>query len=214
MLHISSSIFLNFVLLPSQLLLIPSCAFHLRNITKLRTVVSKAEMKMFILFPHAWTTTNALLTCRNKSSMDVFKLSKLLLRGLERGPTEVCISRLFQSVYTCLQCSIFEFWYHCYISDLFHPYTLSRAVRSTNQALRIVPQNHLKTPGDRAFQTVAPKLWYALPLALRANNSMESFKKELKPISSEILLGCQNVFHVLVLLCALIVSSVLFSIVI
>lgn len=40
-----------------------------------------------------------------------------------------------------------------YISDLFHPYGISRSLRSSDQAYC------LKTKGDRTFKAVAPTLW-------------------------------------------------------
>ena len=37
-----------------------------------------------------------------------------------------------------------------------------------------------KTLGDRAFQVAAPQLWNALPLELRQNTNISSFKRCLK----------------------------------
>ncbi len=49
-----------------------SCFFHLRNIAKITSMVSKKEMKMLV---HAFISTrldycNVLYTCLNKSSLD------------------------------------------------------------------------------------------------------------------------------------------------
>lgn len=56
----------------------------------------------------------------------------------------------------------------------------SRALRSLDQRLLVVPRTRFKTRGDRAFQTVAPRLWNSLPLSLRCTDSIDSFKKQLK----------------------------------
>ncbi len=44
--------------------------------------------------------------------------------------------------------------------------------------LLVAPHTRLK--GDRAFETVAPRLWNALPLDLRAAASVDIFEKQLK----------------------------------
>lgn len=52
------------------------------------------------------------------------------------------------------------------ITDLLHPYTVSCALRSSDQGL---------PGGDRAFKAVAPTLWHAHPPALRSADSLNSF---------------------------------------
>ncbi|KAM3863095.1 mu-type opioid receptor [Diretmus argenteus] len=49
-----------------------------------------------------------------------------------------------------------------YISELIQPYSLSRSLRSSDQGRLWVPRTRLKTKGDRAFATAAPRLWNAL----------------------------------------------------
>ncbi|KAF7670195.1 hypothetical protein LDENG_00062480 [Lucifuga dentata] len=41
-----------------------------------------------------------------------------------------------------------------------------RAIRSSDKGLLMVPLTLLKTQGDCAFQTLAPKLWNSVPLTL------------------------------------------------
>ncbi len=67
-----------------------------------------------------------------------------------------------------------------YISDMLHLYVISRSLRSSNQGLVAVPCTGMKTKGDRAFETVAPRLSNALPPDLRAVTFVTLFKKQLK----------------------------------
>ncbi len=67
-----------------------------------------------------------------------------------------------------------------YLSELLHPYTPSRCLRSSDQNLLIVPQSRLKRRGDRAFSVVGPRLWNSLPLEIRLAPSLSTFKSLLK----------------------------------
>ena len=67
-----------------------------------------------------------------------------------------------------------------YLSDLLHPYSPGRSLRSTDDGQLAVPRTLLATFGDRSFEVCAPKLWNALPHYIRNNRSLESFKSLLK----------------------------------
>lgn len=67
-----------------------------------------------------------------------------------------------------------------YLVELLSLYTPSRALRSTGQLPLVQPGAWLKTRGDRAFATAAPKLWNNLPTTIRASESVQSFKSWLK----------------------------------
>ncbi len=92
-----------------------SCFFHLRNIAKIRSMVSKKEMKMLV---HAFISTrldycNVLYTCLNKSSMDRLQLYRTRLQGFWLGPKgghtlPLCL-RPFIGFPLVLEC-IFKFW--------------------------------------------------------------------------------------------------------
>ena len=69
-----------------------------------------------------------------------------------------------------------------YISELLVPYSPPRNLRSTELALLNVPQTNLRTFGDRAFSSVAPRLWNDLPLSLRKTVSLASFKSLIKTL--------------------------------
>ena len=67
-----------------------------------------------------------------------------------------------------------------YISDLLQLHRPARPARSNLLNLLVVPKTRCKTFGDCAFSTVAPRLWNSLPAKLRAQNSINVFKKNLK----------------------------------
>lgn len=66
-----------------------------------------------------------------------------------------------------------------YITDLLVPYTPARTLRSSDKCLLKIPRSNY-SPGDRAFSTVAPKLWNSLPYNLRQSISVDQFKSGLK----------------------------------
>ena len=71
---------------------------------------------------------------------------------------------------------------------LVYTFFINRTPEYINECLQVTdPVNftlnvpRTKTPyGDRGFQNCAPKLWNALPLDIKAQGSLESFKKHLK----------------------------------
>ena len=67
-----------------------------------------------------------------------------------------------------------------YITELIEPYRPTRALRSADQSLLVVPTMNLRTKGDRAFSAAAPALWNALPLTIRRAQSIGVFKSLLK----------------------------------
>ena len=172
-----------------------SCFFHLRNIAKLRSVVSRNEMEMLI---HAFISSrldycNSLFTCLNKSSIHrlqtVQNAAARLLTQSNRWShiTPILTSLHWLPVNFRIHFKILVLTYRAlhgqapqYITDLLHPYTTSRALRSSTQGFLSVPRTHFKTRGDHAFQSAAPKLWNSLPTSLRALETVDSFKKQLK----------------------------------
>ena len=67
-----------------------------------------------------------------------------------------------------------------YITDLLIRYEPTRALRSADAQLLEVPRCRLRTQGEKAFSSAAPRLWNNLPLAMRATDSLSSFKKQQK----------------------------------
>ncbi len=54
-----------------------------------------------------------------------------------------------------------------YLSALLTLYTPKRLLRSSQAGLLVVPQTRLRSVGDRAFSSYAPRLWNALPLQIK-----------------------------------------------
>uniref|UniRef100_A0A669EIT0 Reverse transcriptase domain-containing protein n=1 Tax=Oreochromis niloticus TaxID=8128 RepID=A0A669EIT0_ORENI len=175
--------------------LIRNCLFQLRNISKLRTLLSKSELEMVI---HAFISSrldycNSLFLCLSKRNLDRLQLvqnaaARLLTKTRKREHiTPVLRSLHWLPVHFRIHFTILVLTYkalNCdapaYISDLLESHTPSRSLRSSNQRLLLVPRTRFKTRGDRSFRAVAPRLWNALPPSLRCLDCIYSFKKQLK----------------------------------
>ena len=66
-----------------------------------------------------------------------------------------------------------------YISELLHPYSTSRPLRSSDLGLLFIPRSLLKSKGDCALAVRAPSLWNSLPSSVRAAESLNVFRKLL-----------------------------------
>lgn len=172
-----------------------TCFFHLRNIAKLRSIISHAELEMSV---HAFISSrldycNSLFTCLSKASVDRLQLvQNAAARLLTRSKKSCHITPILASLHWLpvqfrIQFKVLVFTYRAihgqapaYISDLTHPYRTSRSLRSSDQGLLVVPRTRLKTKGDRAFEAVAPRLWNELPRDIRASPSVDTFKGQLK----------------------------------
>ncbi len=67
-----------------------------------------------------------------------------------------------------------------YLSELLIPYTPTRDLRSSETGLLTVPLTRLRLMGDRAFSSLAPKLWNSLPIEIRQAETLSTFKSRLK----------------------------------
>lgn len=68
-----------------------------------------------------------------------------------------------------------------YLKNLLTFYRQKRLLRSSKDHLRLVePAFNMKTYGQHAFSTAAPRLWNKLPLDIRASSNVETFKLKLK----------------------------------
>ena len=68
-----------------------------------------------------------------------------------------------------------------YLAELVTLKTAARRTRSSDDNLKIeTSRTKLVTAGDRAFISASPHLWNKLPYALRATDSLETFKCRLK----------------------------------
>ena len=67
-----------------------------------------------------------------------------------------------------------------YISDLIKEYIPTRNLRSNNQNLLQISRTNTNFYGERAFGTIAARLWNSIPLHIRNAPSVDSFKRALK----------------------------------
>ena len=58
----------------------------------------------------------------------------------------------------------------------------TRTLRSNTKNLLQIPLTNLKRFGDRAFCAYAPRLWNELPDNIKAADSVQNFKKQLKTL--------------------------------
>ena len=67
-----------------------------------------------------------------------------------------------------------------YLSELIEKYVPQRTLRSSCNYLLKERKFKLKSYGERAFIISAPKLWNALPLDIRCEEKLSTFKSRLK----------------------------------
>ena len=67
-----------------------------------------------------------------------------------------------------------------YIKDFLTPYTPTRALRSQNKMMLVIPRTRTVTYGDRSFHKIAPTLWNALPSNIRTIATQDTLKIALK----------------------------------
>ena len=69
-----------------------------------------------------------------------------------------------------------------YLRELLVKQANTRTLRSNTKNLLQIPLTHLKRFGDRAFCAYAPRLWNELPDNIKAADSVQNFKKQLKTL--------------------------------
>ena len=62
---------------------------------------------------------------------------------------------------------------------------VNNLLRSNSKNLLQIPLTNLKRLGDRAFCAYAPHLWNELPDNIKAADSVQNFKKQLKTLLLE-----------------------------
>ena len=65
-------------------------------------------------------------------------------------------------------------------TELLSPLESPRSLRSASHIILAVPRTRLRTVGDRALWSIAPRLWNSLPDNLRMAQSLTAFKAGLK----------------------------------
>ncbi|XP_078799361.1 uncharacterized protein LOC144990211 [Oryzias latipes] len=125
--------------------------FHLRNIAKIRNILSKSDAEK----ERSHHSCVSLLHWLPVDSRIEFKILLLTYKSLHgMAPS--------------------------YIKDLIVPYHPMRTLRSQNAGLLVVPRISKSTVGGRAFSHQAPVLWNKLPAHGREADSVSTFKVRLK----------------------------------
>ena len=171
--------------------------FHLRNIAKIRNILSQNDAEKLV---HAFVTSrldycNSLLSgCSNKSLKTLQLIQNAAARVLTRTKKRDHISPVLASLHWLPVESRIEFkvlllTYKAlnglapsYLEELLIPYCPTRALRSQNAELLVVPRVSKSRMGARAFSYQAPLLWNQLPIWVRGAETVTSFKNELKTL--------------------------------
>ena len=158
-----------------------SCFFLLRNIRKLRSVVSNSTRDAYTcLYLISLSFLLAMEVCPRSSagkSECCFKTNRFSNKGSHISPL---ISPHWLPVVFRIHFQILTLNYRAlhsrapaHVAHLLHPHSSARSLGSNKLHLLSVPHTHLKTRGDRAFKAIASKLWNALPTPLRLADSVD-----------------------------------------
>ena len=117
----------------------------------------------------------------------VFSLTEQLHISLGQGYSTFSKHKKYNEMISLMPCSAINLLtFKClqnlapiYLQDLLHPYEPKRDLRSADKGY--LRETKTRTvAGDRAFCNAAPTLWKKLPDNVRNQESLESFKRELK----------------------------------
>ncbi|XP_078147037.1 uncharacterized protein LOC144542992 [Centroberyx gerrardi] len=169
--------------------------YHLKNISKLRPTLTLSDAEKLV---HAFISSrldycNALFTGIPGRSIQKLQYiqnsaARILMRVRKHEHiTPTLLSLHWLPVSFRVDYKVLLLTYKCinrhappYLQELITPQTSTRTLRSTNSLLLRAPSTKLRTMGDRAFCSAAPRLWNSLPNHLRAAQTLDSFKTGLK----------------------------------
>ncbi len=168
--------------------------FHLRNIARLRSMLSLPVTERLIntlvfsridycnaLLVGVPKTTLNKLQCVQNSAARILTVARKnehitpILKSLHWLPVRFRVDfKILMLTYKALHGLAPQ-----YLSALLTLYTPKRLLRSSQAGLLVVPQTRLRSVGDRAFSSYAPRLWNALPLQIREAQNLSIFKSYL-----------------------------------
>ena len=169
--------------------------FHLRNISKIRNLLNQKDAEKLV---HAFVTSrldycNSLLSGSSRKSLKTLQLvqnaaARVLTRTKKREHiTPVLASLHWLPVKSRIEFKILLLTFKAlnnmaplYLKKLVVPYQPTRALRSQNSNLLVVPTVSKSRVGARAFSYQAPHLWNHLPLSVREADTICTFKSRLK----------------------------------
>ncbi|XP_060929417.1 uncharacterized protein LOC133003646 [Limanda limanda] len=169
--------------------------YHLKNISKLRPTLTLSDAEKLV---HAFISSRldycsslfTGITGKNIQKLQFIQNSaaRILMRVRKyEHITPILHSLHWLLVSTRIEYKVLLLTYICinghappYLQELITPQTSTRTLRSTSSSLLRVPNTKLRTMGDRAFCSAAPRLWNGLPDHLRATQTLDSFKTGLK----------------------------------
>ena len=169
--------------------------FHLRNISKIRNVLTQKDAEKLV---HAFVTSrldycNSLLSGSSRKSLKTLQLvqnaaARVLTRTKKREHiTPVLASLHWLPVKSRIEFKILLLTFKAlnnmaplYLKELVVPYQPTRALRSQNSSLLVIPKVSKSRVGARAFSYQAPHLWNHLPLSVREADTICMFKSRLK----------------------------------
>uniref|UniRef100_A0A674PEA0 Reverse transcriptase domain-containing protein n=1 Tax=Takifugu rubripes TaxID=31033 RepID=A0A674PEA0_TAKRU len=172
-----------------------SVFFHLRNITKIRKLLTGHDAEKLI---HAFVTSrldycNSLLSgCPNnclRSPQLIQNAAARVLTGIDKRdhitPVMASLHWLpvkFRIIFKTLLLTykVLRGLAPSYLEELVIPYHPNRLLRSQNAGPRVVPRVSRSRMGGRAFSYQAPLLWNQLPVQVREADSIATFKIRLK----------------------------------
>ena len=169
--------------------------FHLRNISKIRHVLSQKDAETLV---HAFVTSrldycNSLLSGSSSKSLKTLQLvqnaaARVLTRTRKRDHISPVLASLhWLPVKFRIEFKILLLTYKAlnnmapsYLKELIVPYHPTRALRSQNSGLLVVPKVSKSRVGARAFSYQAPLLWNHLPVSVQEADTLSTFKSRLK----------------------------------
>ncbi|XP_076854807.1 uncharacterized protein LOC143509873, partial [Brachyhypopomus gauderio] len=169
--------------------------FHLRNIAKLRHLLSLADAEKLV---HAFVSSrldycNSLLIGCSKQSIKKLQLvqnaaARVLTKARKFDHISPTLAALhWLPIKYRIEFKVLLLTYKAlnglapqYLSELIDYYSPSRPLRSQNAGFLVVPKISKTTAGGRAFSFKAPQLWNSLPAPIRDSDTVPIFKSRLK----------------------------------